>query len=301
MKIKHQFLLSQGLILQGLIQGSTDLGTQKLKYKPVLEKLQFIQDLWLEKYKNGYLTIYSNGVTDENPLIYEDVLAYVRIIDDMVATYSKYSSDKAIKAISMNGILTIAIILNSAYCFYSVNNRIKKPVYALLKEFRDMDLIGKDLAGDIGLSKKDEISIMASYIDELVYDSLTKVYNRRSGIPKLSKMLDGIDSINVTMSLCYVDIDGLKQVNDALGHKYGDDLILTVIGVIKRLIREDDFVIRLGGDEFLIVFKNADINVAKNIWNRISEAYCEINKSLEKPYIISVSHGIVCYDRKNKY
>ncbi len=301
MKIKHQFLLSQGLILQGLIQGSTDLGTQKLKYKPVLEKLQFIQDLWLEKYKNGYLTIYSNGVTDENPLIYEDVLAYVRIIDDMVATYSKYSSDKAIKAISMNGILTIAIILNSAYCFYSVNNRIKKPVYALLKEFRDMDLIGKDLAGDIGLSKKDEISIMASYIDELVYDGLTKVYNRRSGIPKLSKMLDGIDSINVTMSLCYVDIDGLKQVNDALGHKYGDDLILTVIGVIKRLIREDDFVIRLGGDEFLIVFKNADINVAKNIWNRISEAYCEINKSLEKPYIISVSHGIVCYDRKNKY
>lgn len=301
MKIKHQFLLSQGLILQGLIQGSTDLGTQKLKYKPVLEKLQFIQDLWLEKYKNGYLTIYSNGVTDENPLIYEDVLAYVRIIDDMVATYSKYSSDKAIKAISMNGILTIAIILNSAYCFYSVNNRIKKPVYALLKEFRDMDLIGKDLAGDIGLSKKDEISIMASYIDELVYDGLTKVYNRRSGIPKLSKMLDGIDSINVTMSLCYVDIDGLKQVNDALGHKYGDDLILTVIGVIKRLIREDDFVIRLGEDEFLIVFKNADINVAKNIWNRISEAYCEINKSLEKPYIISVSHGIVCYDRKNKY
>lgn len=301
MKIKHQFLLSQGLILQGLIQGSTDLGTQKLKYKPVLEKLQFIQDLWLEKYKNGYLTIYSNGVTDENPLIYEDVLAYVRIIDDMVATYSKFSSDKAIKAISMNGILTIAIILNSAYCFYSVNNRIKKPVYALLKEFRDMDLIGKDLAGDIGLSKKDEISIMASYIDELVYDGLTKVYNRRSGIPKLSKMLDGIDSINVTMSLCYVDIDGLKQVNDALGHKYGDDLILTVIGVIKRLIREDDFVIRLGGDEFLIVFKNADINVAKNIWNRISEAYCEINKSLEKPYIISVSHGIVCYDRKNKY
>lgn len=301
MKIKHQFLLSQGLILQGLIQGSTDLGTQKLKYKPVLEKLQFIQDLWLEKYKNGYLTIYSNGVTDENPLIYEDVLAYVRIIDDMVATYSKYSSDKAIKAISMNGILTIAIILNSAYCFYSVNNRIKKPVYALLKEFRDMDLIGKDLAGDIGLSKKDEISIMASYIDELVYDGLTKVYNRRSGIPKLSKMLDGIDSINVTMSLCYVDIDGLKQVNDALGHKYGDDLILTVIGVIKRLIREDDFVIRLGGDEFLIVFKNADINVAKNIWNWISEAYCEINKSLEKPYIISVSHGIVCYDRKNKY
>ena len=301
MKIKHQFLLSQGLILQGIIQGSTDLGTQKLKYKPVLEKLQFIQDLWLEKYENGYLTIYSNGVTDENPLIYEDVLAYVRIIDDMVATYSKYSSDKAIKAISMNGILTIAIILNSAYCFYSVNNRIKKPVYALLKEFRDMDLIGKDLAGDIGLSKKDEISIMASYIDELVYDGLTKVYNRRSGIPKLSKMLDGIDSINVTMSLCYVDIDGLKQVNDALGHKYGDDLILTVIGVIKRLIREDDFVIRLGGDEFLIVFKNADINVAKNIWNRISEAYCEINKSLEKPYIISVSHGIVCYDRKNKY
>lgn len=48
-----------------------------------------------------------------------------------------------------------------------------------------MGLIDEDLSKKISLSKKNELSIMSSYIDELVYDGLTKVYNRRSGIPKL--------------------------------------------------------------------------------------------------------------------
>ncbi|NLY85451.1 MAG: GGDEF domain-containing protein [Tissierellia bacterium] len=127
-----------------------------------------------------------------------------------------------------------------------------------------MGLIDEDLSKKISLSKKNELSIMSSYIDELVYDGLTKVYNRRSGIPKLSRMISSHDGYKV-FSLCYIDINGLKKVNDELGHKYGDDLILTVVKVVKRNIREDDFVIRLGGDEFLIVFQEAGLPIAKNI------------------------------------
>lgn len=244
--------------------------------------------------------MYNNKEVEPDTLVYEDILGYVKSIDSIVTSYSKYSVDKVVKAIYMNGILILAIILTSIYSFLTAESKIKKPVYALLEELKEMDLIDKDFAKEINLSKKNELTAMSSYIDELIYDGLTKVYNRRAGIPKLSRMISNQEIGYRIYSLCYIDINGLKQVNDELGHKYGNDLIITVVDVVKSHIREEDFVIRLGGDEFLIVFMNVDINVAEKIWGRISKVYEEINESLEKPYIISVSHGIVGCNNEDK-
>ena len=287
-------------IIEGLIHGSSDLGTIKLVYQPTLEKIQSIKSIWTEKYKTAYLAVYSSGRAEPATIISQDILDYVKSIDSMVTTYSKYSMDKVVKAIYMNGILILAIVLISSYSFLTAESKIKKPVYALLEELKEMDLIDKDFAKEINLSKKNELTAMSSYIDELIYDGLTKVYNRRAGIPKLSRMISNQEIGYRIYSLCYIDINGLKQVNDELGHKYGNDLIITVVDVVKSHIREEDFVIRLGGDEFLIVFMNVDINVAEKIWGRISKVYEEINESLEKPYIISVSHGIVGCNNEDK-
>lgn len=133
-------------ILEGLIHGSPELGTRKLHYPQALERLQAIKDLWLEKYKNAYLAANSYGASEGRILILEDVLAYVKSIDEMVAAYSKYSSDKVVKAIYMNGGLILAIIFISAYSFFLANTKIKKPVYELLKELEDMGLIDLILA-----------------------------------------------------------------------------------------------------------------------------------------------------------
>ena len=70
--------------------------------------------------------------------------------------------------------------------------------------------------------------------------------------------------------------------------------------VIKKIIREQDFLVRLGGDEFLIVFNGIDISAAENIWKRIIEAYDKINTVEQRAYNISVSHGIVDFDNKQK-
>ena len=58
--------------------------------------------------------------------------------------------------------------------------------------------------------------------------------------------------------------------------------------------------VRLGGDEFLIVFNGIDISAAENIWKRIIEAYDKINTVEQRAYNISVSHGIVDFDNKQK-
>lgn len=132
------------------------------------------------------------------------------------------------------------------------------------------------------------------------YDALTKVLNRRAGIEKLNLLFPSDDRRHFIVSLCFIDINGLKQVNDTLGHKYGDELISTVADTIRLIIREYDFVMRLGGDEFLIVFNGISSEMAEKVWGRIMTSYEYVNEHENRPYIISVSHGIIEYDNREK-
>ena len=124
------------------------------------------------------------------------------------------------------------------------------------------------------------------------YDTMTGVYNRRAGFEKLSQRYKSSESKNSTISVCFIDINGLKEVNDALGHEAGDELILSVIAGIKNNIRNNDFIARLGGDEFLIIFEGMDESKAEEIWSRIIKEYDEVNDTEGRKYVISVSHGI---------
>ncbi len=124
------------------------------------------------------------------------------------------------------------------------------------------------------------------------YDVMTNAYNRHSGIDKLAEMYKALSKNNCSISVCFIDVNGLKEVNDALGHKAGDELIITVARIIRAHIRENDFIIRLGGDEFLIVFQGIDETIAENVWTRIVAEFDAINENEHRKYLISVSHGI---------
>jgi len=125
------------------------------------------------------------------------------------------------------------------------------------------------------------------------YDHLTKAYNRRAGLEKLHDRLSGGEQKQPKVSLCFLDINGLKEVNDTLGHQLGDELIQAVSQEIRRSLRPDDFLIRLGGDEFLIVFYGLSIEESEEVWQEIAASYEGINAREGRPYLISVSHGII--------
>ena len=124
------------------------------------------------------------------------------------------------------------------------------------------------------------------------YDVMTGTYNRRAGLDKLNSIYKRIGNENKGTSVCFIDINGLKEVNDVLGHIMGDELIMNVVSVIKRNIRENDFISRFGGDEFLIVLVNVKSDDAEMIWKRISLEFEKINNEQDNPYNISASHGI---------
>jgi len=124
------------------------------------------------------------------------------------------------------------------------------------------------------------------------YDAMTNIFNRRAGFLLLNENYLKMMKSRGKMSICFIDINGLKEVNDVLGHESGDELILTVVDGIKKCIRQFDFIIRLGGDEFLIIFLNADHLQAEQVWERIENEYRRINDEEDRPYLVSASHGV---------
>ncbi|MGE4320012.1 MAG: GGDEF domain-containing protein [Acholeplasmataceae bacterium] len=120
------------------------------------------------------------------------------------------------------------------------------------------------------------------------FDSLTQVYNRRYGIDLLEKLVKN----NQVASICFIDIDGLKEVNDELGHQIGDDMLKTMMDIVQHFITQPDFVFRLGGDEFVIVSKESQVELER-IWKLILNAFRKANSEQHYSFKLSASHGVI--------
>lgn len=127
-------------------------------------------------------------------------------------------------------------------------------------------------------------------------DSMTGVLNRESGLVKLEELIRHTQQNKTTLTLCFVDINNLKMVNDLFGHHEGDELIRTVSQTIENGLRTEDSVARLGGDEFIVIFDKCDLLKAQVIWGRILERFSAINLSGEKQFPVGISAGFVQYD-----
>jgi len=124
-------------------------------------------------------------------------------------------------------------------------------------------------------------------------DELTGVFNRRVGISMLEQEMHHIERERSRFTICFVDINGLKDVNDTWGHDEGDLLIKRVVEIIQNKLRRGDMLCRLGGDEFLMMFKNCNEENAERIWGRIEKRLEVINRLSNKAYKISVSYGLL--------
>lgn len=131
-------------------------------------------------------------------------------------------------------------------------------------------------------------------------DQMTGTYSREAGLAYLNDFLSEDKQSPENISILFLDINALKNVNDNFGHQQGDELINQVVDIINESTRRNDIVARLGGDEFLIILPNSDFDNAKMIKERIKKDAQEKNE--EKDYLVSVSIGIATsneIDHKN--
>lgn len=132
------------------------------------------------------------------------------------------------------------------------------------------------------------------------YDGLTGVFNRREGMKILREEIQRLNAEESKLTICFIDIDGLKKVNDSLGHRYGDELIINTIKLIKTRIRKEDIICRMGGDEFLLIFPNFAEKEALEILQEVEECISEFNLKKYKRYCISFSYGFAEYYWKDE-
>ena len=123
-------------------------------------------------------------------------------------------------------------------------------------------------------------------------DELTGLSNRRGFHLLAEQALREVRRRGGSCALAYLDVDGLKAVNDVLGHDVGDALIVDVAHVLRGWLRQSDIVGRVGGDEFGVLITEGHDDVAC-LKDRLAQAFSAFNAANGRPYRLSVSIGVV--------
>ena len=129
------------------------------------------------------------------------------------------------------------------------------------------------------------------------HDDLTNLINRRGFEQMLERVVKNRRHPVDDHILMYLDLDNFKQLNDREGHQAGDDALRQIASLLKSCVREEDFVARIGGDEFTILLVNCNIQIAVAIGEKISKGIREaFFGSSPDGDDISVSIGIIPID-----
>jgi diguanylate cyclase len=125
-------------------------------------------------------------------------------------------------------------------------------------------------------------------------DPLTSLFNRRSLERALGEFFTLCKQSKMSFSLVLIDLDDFKYVNDNYGHHVGDLVLANVAKVLRTSMRAKDIVGRWGGDEFVAIMPNTDLENAKKVFERIKSQLGKMEILSEgKRFKVSISAGVV--------
>ena len=108
-------------------------------------------------------------------------------------------------------------------------------------------------------------------------DQLTGLYNRRSGEQRLAEEISRAVRHQRALTVLLLDLDGLKQINDKLGHAAGDLLLTSFAERLQKAIRGSDLAVRLGGDEFMVLLPECRLDEVEHVLGRVYGLEIEYN------------------------
>src|SRR5438105_8607299 len=100
-------------------------------------------------------------------------------------------------------------------------------------------------------------------LDQLAHmDALINLPNGRGFMRELERLISRVDRYGIHAAMLFVDVDGLKIINDTFGHRAGDESLIQVASLLSKGVRHSDVVARIGGDEFGILLESSDDDAA---------------------------------------
>ena len=212
----------------------------------------------------------SSGVLRDNINGEDSLATYSRNMDTgwMIVTIRPYHFimdqvyDKATKAI----LFGLFMLIIGTLLAYLLTIRVTKPIIEMT-EVVDEIVSGKMPSGELEVKGDDEFKQVAVAVNKLrserdayqlesELDKLTELFNKKT-MENLCKMklktFNENESANVFMALYVIDLDHFKEVNDLLGHQFGDKVLVEFAKGLRKIFRPNDCIGRFGGDEFVII------------------------------------------------
>ncbi len=145
------------------------------------------------------------------------------------------------------------------------------------------------------ISERKQFEEQLKYLS--LHDQLTGLYNRAYLENELYRLNKGREC---PISIISVDLDGLKLVNDTLGHDHGDNLLKVCGSILQESVRDSDIVARAGGDEFVILLPRAEFQAGERIVQRIQSEIENYNQVQKGQIPLSLSIGLACAENSQQ-
>ncbi len=145
-------------------------------------------------------------------------------------------------------------------------------------------------SGTLAITLREELEHLATV------DSLTGLANRRGLMPVLEHQLELARRQHEAVSILFLDIDGLKGVNDRLGHRQGDEMLAEAAALLRDTFRSSDVPARIGGDEFCVMLTAESAAQTDIASLRLQAALDFANRLPGRLYPVSMSMGIATFD-----
>jgi diguanylate cyclase (GGDEF)-like protein/PAS domain S-box-containing protein len=125
-----------------------------------------------------------------------------------------------------------------------------------------------------------------------ITDALTGLLNRRGFVEQAAPRVDAARAGSDAIALVFLDLDGLKPINDGLGHEAGDQALKEAGRVLRQVCRGGDLVARLGGDEFCVLAQGMTESGYEHFRQRIEDAVRQLNDGQDRTFTLSFSMGV---------
>ena len=157
----------------------------------------------------------------------------------------------------------------------------------------ELDIAARKLVENELALKAQELARSNTLLESLsLVDDLTGLYNRKGFFALAEHRVKLADRTGAPFSVAFVDLDGLKRINDTFGHQEGNRALVETANVLRGCFRESDILARLGGDEFAIFIADAEENQIDGIESRIQQGLATCNSAAGRRYRLSLSTGI---------
>ena len=140
-------------------------------------------------------------------------------------------------------------------------------------------------------------------IEQANRDPMTKLYNRRYFNEVIKQLIQISQREETSLSIMIIDIDNFKNINDSYGHQIGDDVINNLADIFRNTVRTSDISIRFGGEEFIIVLPNTNIEngliISEKVRTSVEESTTEVENNIKIKFTISIGLSLINQDDKN--